>query len=910
VTSYLPPICRWCTQRNPVESGRSTCNAFPGGIPDEILFSKHDHRFPFPGDNGIVFTPDPAGGEPIWPIYFPAPDGEAVVAGLFSRIPRKGLHYLNWNPDLHPRGRDGQFIETNGYAAFDWFDHRTKRTKRLTGRVTDVIPDARHPGNPTIKVEVFDQRFGHVTYSLKPHQIDTIDVKADLSGWSNPLTRLMGDDERQISTLRDPSMLSLSTAEQKAALATPAVKFLDGLDKHEAKQVEDTIDEVQERWPHAPLTDSVDMARRMPVFNPGISKLLNFGRRTDSTISVNSDFHNDGFPDGMYDPSPRGRVLHEYGHILDDALREDDRDLAIELESLIESQEAGSEASALGKTNSYEFVAESVVDVMENGDNAKPASKQVAAILDRAFGKGGIDSPANNNLTRQRMSRNEKDTRAAVLEHEARALGDLDLARREAEMPQLEEDEQQALIAERQRRTDRERDRLRPVVPAMPQAELERLAMDDDATQVLREAAGAELGRRAADAQYAMQARAAYLQKINAQIEELDPTNVQRRYEQLERTIPRGSPIDTDRTYDHRSPPEDEAHKYSPERAALHEEMWNELLEQVEKAQIPRDRDALALGGLPGSGKTYSLKPGQKAAEYGVTSWEYGGDEGFPPIGTTHVSINPDGIKEMMVEKGMGPPGLSPKLGGLEGASFIHEESSYISKMFSRRLSALGYNMVLDNTMNTPESMKKKMLPLANEGYTFRGLFADIPVPESKISIKDRYMDAPIGKGRFVPSAVVGGRESPDPNSLSLNRDAFDKLVDEDWFTSWKVIDNTGISERPRNPRGVVTAQGTGEGSKPGEIYAERHPEHEDVEAKAARLKAEEDEAKREREERKRWWKRLYEKFSPPDEPFDLPDMHPGMVHPEGPEPGFPGGQLPPGVEAPVSVSQAPSGFI
>jgi len=32
------------------------CDAFPGGIPDAIIYEGHDHTNPYPGDHGIQYA--------------------------------------------------------------------------------------------------------------------------------------------------------------------------------------------------------------------------------------------------------------------------------------------------------------------------------------------------------------------------------------------------------------------------------------------------------------------------------------------------------------------------------------------------------------------------------------------------------------------------------------------------------------------------------------------------------------------------------------------------------------------------------------------------------------------------------------------------------------------------------------
>jgi hypothetical protein len=56
VTTIVAPICLGCVLFHQNSSGMS-CDAFPQGIPIEIVTSQVDHRQPVDGDHGRRFVP-------------------------------------------------------------------------------------------------------------------------------------------------------------------------------------------------------------------------------------------------------------------------------------------------------------------------------------------------------------------------------------------------------------------------------------------------------------------------------------------------------------------------------------------------------------------------------------------------------------------------------------------------------------------------------------------------------------------------------------------------------------------------------------------------------------------------------------------------------------------------------------
>jgi hypothetical protein len=63
--TLIPNLCSLCARFWGDRPG-FTCDAFATGIPEAILEMRHDHRRPYPGDDGMLFQAAP-GMEPFLP---------------------------------------------------------------------------------------------------------------------------------------------------------------------------------------------------------------------------------------------------------------------------------------------------------------------------------------------------------------------------------------------------------------------------------------------------------------------------------------------------------------------------------------------------------------------------------------------------------------------------------------------------------------------------------------------------------------------------------------------------------------------------------------------------------------------------------------------------------------------------
>jgi predicted kinase len=282
----------------------------------------------------------------------------------------------------------------------------------------------------------------------------------------------------------------------------------------------------------------------------------------------------------------------------------------------------------------------------------------------------------------------------------------------------------------------------------------------------LAELRAAEAQQRAAAAESAgMAAPGQYKSLTDAEFH----SHVQQMEAKVEQALRNGLATDQQHSLD------GDGQVWSPERAALHTAIIKEYM--ARQVDVPSQRQALFMGGLPGAGKSSLLR-------------------NHPEIDRrNYATLNPDEFKEMLAEHGAIPEveGLSP----MERAALVHEESAYLTDMAAEELERRGKNVVWDVTMKNYGITADRVSHLKHDmGYQVHAMFLDIPVEKSADRVMSRYrrgLEAyrkgsdPLG-GRFVPRHVVlAGEATP---GVSRARETFEKLKPE--FASWEQYDGSG----------------------------------------------------------------------------------------------------------------------
>jgi hypothetical protein len=220
---------------------------------------------------------------------------------------------------------------------------------------------------------------------------------------------------------------------------------------------------------------------------------------------------------------------------------------------------------------------------------------------------------------------------------------------------------------------------------------------------------------------------------------------------------------------------------YSDERTALHEQILSDAMDKV--SGVPRDSQAMILGGIPGAGKSSA-----DLSTLGIDKEQY-------------ATVNPDDFKQALIDAGAVPQVGDLKLG--EAAPVLHEESSDLAGQFANRLMEQGTNVNYDITMASESSVQSRIDGLAKAGYSKPDMiFVDTTPKNAMDSAVGRYgrsMDSPQG-GRTVSEDFIKTARS---DGTFPNKSVFESVKSQSG--QWAMFDNNG-------PSAVMVAKGTGSG--------------------------------------------------------------------------------------------------
>lgn len=219
---------------------------------------------------------------------------------------------------------------------------------------------------------------------------------------------------------------------------------------------------------------------------------------------------------------------------------------------------------------------------------------------------------------------------------------------------------------------------------------------------------------------------------------------------------------------------------YTPERTKQWSAVLKDILTEAEENKVPKERKAVVVGGLPGAGKSSSLR------DNAITEQKY-------------IHLDSDKIKELMIKHDLAPQveGLAP----LESVGLIHRESTDIMDLVFSHLTNKGYNIVLDGTLSdgAERFVRQQMADLRDTGYSVKGLFIHVTPETSRRRAESRYrqgMEEYLFKGRgyggrSIPSNVF---EWKPPGRR--NKDVFERLKEQ--FDDWLEYNNDKDGRAPQ----------------------------------------------------------------------------------------------------------------
>lgn len=225
--------------------------------------------------------------------------------------------------------------------------------------------------------------------------------------------------------------------------------------------------------------------------------------------------------------------------------------------------------------------------------------------------------------------------------------------------------------------------------------------------------------------------------------------------------------------------------EYTMERHLAQQEIIEDVLKAHDK--VPREGKAVLSGGMGGAGKTTVL-----TRYLGMDTSQY-------------ITINPDDIKEIMAERGMIPTlrGLTP----MECSTLAHQEASYISSIIMKRAIAEKRNIILDGTMASMKSMRRRTGQLRDGGYHMSAVFVDITPETSQKRATSRYQRG-MSKyttsregngGRILPASVNQGNTPEDTTRFrSRSAENLAALYEDGTIPSTPVVyNNDGDAPQP-----------------------------------------------------------------------------------------------------------------